>query len=66
MTIEESKNLLIELVDLEVKEREYKKLLGYAYTEISENDKIKMESEIPILERKIKEIRIRLDSTTME
>lgn len=66
MTIEEVKNLQIELVDLEAKEKEHKQILGFAYTEISENDRIKREFEIPILEQRIKEIRKKLENTTIE
>lgn len=62
MTIKEVADLQIDLVNLEVKEKKYKDLLGYSYTEIHENDRIKIEFEIPIFEQKIKEIRKKLEN----
>ena len=66
MTIEEVANLQIELVELEANAIRYKDLLGFGYTEINVEDRIKIELEIPILEQRIKEVREKLENATIE
>jgi predicted PP-loop superfamily ATPase len=66
MTLEEVANLQIELVELEANAIRYKDLLGFGYTEINVEDRIKIELEIPILEQRIKEVREKLENATIE
>ena len=66
MTFEEVKNLGIELAELEAKVAKYRGSLGFAYSELNQNKIIEMERDIPIHEHKIKEIREKLETTTIE